>query len=74
MDKHQFVYGAHRSTQDALLCLTVTSFIDEKASNYARCLFLDISAAFNITLHHIIVSISYLKHICSRPHYITNSS
>ena len=43
MDKLQFAYRANRSTQDALLCLTttVTNFIDKKASNYARCLFLD---------------------------------
>jgi len=52
MDHLQFAYRANRSTQDALLCLTttITDFIDKKASNYARCLFLDFSSAFN-TIH-----------------------
>ena len=49
MDRHQFAYHQKRSTQDAVLCLTttITNFIDKAASNYARCLFLDFSSAFN---------------------------
>ena len=49
LDPLQFAYRAGRSTQDALLMLltTVTTFIDARASNYSRCLFLDFSSAFN---------------------------
>ena len=65
MDKLQFAYRANRSTQDALLCLTttVTNFIDKKASNYARCLFLDFSSAFNTI--HVPDLISELSHLDS---------
>ena len=49
LDRYQFAYRAKRSCQDALLCLTttVTNFVDKAAANYARCLFLDFSSAFN---------------------------
>ena len=49
MDQHQYAYRAKRSCQDALLCLntTVTHFIDQNPSYYARCLFLDFSSAFD---------------------------
>ena len=65
MDRYQFAYQANRSTQDALLCLTstVTSFIDQKASHYARCLFLDFSSAFNTI--HVPDLISQLTHLDS---------
>jgi len=63
MDKYQFAYRTSQSTQDALLCLTttVTSFIDKKASNYARCLFLDFSSAFNtISIPDLITQLTHL--------------
>ena len=65
MDKYQFAYRAKRSTQDALLCLTttITNFIDQRASNYARCLFLDFSSAFNTI--HVPDLISELAHLDS---------
>ena len=65
MDKYQFAYRAKRSTQDALLCLTttITNFIDQRASNYARCLFLDFSSAFNTI--HVPDLISELSHLDS---------
>ena len=65
MDQLQFAYRANRSTQDALLCLTttITDFIDKKASNYARCLFLDFSSAFNTI--HVPDLISQLSHLDS---------
>ena len=49
MDPYQFAYRSNRSTQDAVMCLTttVTNFIDKAQNNYARCLFLDFSLAFN---------------------------
>ena len=66
LDQHQFAYRAQRSTQDAVLCLitTITSFIDIDAANYARCLFLDFSSAFNtISVSNLI---SELQHLDSR--------
>jgi len=63
MNKYQFVYRTNRSTQDALLCLTTTvkSFIDVKASNYAKCLFLDSSFAFNtISIPDLITQLTHL--------------
>ena len=48
-DALQFAYKSHRSTQDAVLQLAsyVTKFIDARAGNHSRCLFLDFSSAFN---------------------------
>jgi len=66
LDKHQFAYRAKRSTQDAVLCLitTITNFIDQHSSHYARCLFLDFSSAFNtINVNHLVTG---LKHLDSR--------
>ena len=63
LDTHQFAYRSHRSTQDAILCLTstVTSFIDKIATNYARCLFLDFSSAFNtINVSNLISQLHHL--------------
>jgi len=64
MDEYQFAYRTKRSTQDALLCLTttVTSFIDKKASNYARWLFLDFSSAFNtISIPDLLTQLTHLN-------------
>jgi hypothetical protein len=63
LDKHQFAYRAKRSTQDAVLCLisTITSFIDQNSTNYARCLFLDFSSAFNtINISNLITELQHL--------------
>ena len=63
LDKFQFAYRSHRSTQDAVLCLTttVTNFIDKQACNYSRCLFLDFSSAFNtINVSHLIPKLQHL--------------
>ena len=63
LDNHQFAYRSNRSTQDAILCLTttVTTFIDKLASNYARCLFLDFSSAFNtINVSNLLSQILHL--------------
>ena len=52
-----------RSVVDAILCLTttVTIFIDKLASNYARCLFLDFSSAFNtINVSNLLSQILHL--------------
>ena len=66
LGKHQFAYRAGRSTQDAVLCLTttVTNFIDKHSSNYARCLYLDFSSAFNTI--NVTNLISQLRHLDSR--------
>ena len=65
LDSHQFAYRSDRSTQDAILCLTttVTTFIDKLATNYARCLFLDFSSAFNTI--NVSSLISQLQHLDS---------
>ena len=63
MDRHQFAYRQKRSTQDAVLCLTttITNFIDKSATNYARCLFLDFSSAFNtIRVEYLIPLLQHL--------------
>ena len=63
LDKYQFAYRARRSTQDAVLCLTttVTNFIDQHSSYYARCLFLDFSSAFNtIDVKHLLPELKHL--------------
>ena len=63
LDKYQFAYRARRSTQDAVLCLTttVTNFIDQNSSYYARCLFLDFSSAFNtIDVRHLLPELKHL--------------
>ena len=63
LDRHQFAYRSRRSTQDAVLCLTttITSFIDKSPSNYARCLFLDFSSAFNtINVEYLIPLLNHL--------------
>ena len=66
MDRHQFAYRQKRSTQDAVLCLTttITNFIDKAASNYARCLFLDFSSAFNTIRVEYLIPL--LQHLDSR--------
>lgn len=48
-DNNQFAYKAGRSTSDAVLCLTdhLTQHLDKSKDNYARCLFIDLSSAFN---------------------------
>ena len=63
LDPLQFAYQAGRSTQDAVLMLLteITSFIDRKASNYARCLFLDFSSAFNTI--NVTILIDKLTHL-----------
>ena len=56
-DRQQFVYCPNRSTQDALICLTdyIILHIDARAANYARCLFIDFSSAFNTLRPSILV-------------------
>ena len=48
-DDSQFAYREHRSTEDALTFLidTVSAHLDANSKNYARCLFVDFSSAFN---------------------------
>ena len=63
LDIHQFAYRAKRSTQDAVLCLitSITSYIDLQAANYARCLFLDFSSAFNtISVSNLLTELQHL--------------
>ena len=56
-DRRQFAYCPNRSTQDALICLTdyIILHIDARAANYARCLFIDFSSAFNTLRPSILV-------------------
>ena len=61
--RHQLAYCQKRSTRDAVLCLTttITKFIGKAASNYARCLFLDFSSAFNtIRVEYLIPLLQHL--------------
>ena len=64
LDRYQFAYRARRSTQDAVprcLTTTVTNFIDQNSSYYARCLFLDFSSAFNtIDVRHLLPELKHL--------------
>lgn len=63
LDMFQFAYLPNRSTQDAVLCLltTVSTHIDRKATNTARCLFLDFSSAFNtINVQLLMPKLNYL--------------
>ena len=63
MDPYQFAYRHNRSTQDAVMCLTttITNFIDKAQTNYARCLFLDFSSAFNtIRVEYLIPLLQHL--------------
>lgn len=48
-DDSRFTYREHRSTEDALAFLidTVTAHLDANSKNYARCLFVDFTSAFN---------------------------
>ena len=48
-DDSQFACREHRSTEDALTVLldTVTEHLDANSKNYARCLFVDFTSAFN---------------------------
>ena len=64
LDDHQFAYRPRRSTQDAVLCLltNIIQFIDLQASNYARCLYLDFSSAFNtINVDKLMLRLSHLN-------------
>lgn len=56
MDNLQFAYLANRSTEDALNTLIheITQHLD-RGSNYARCLFIDYSSAFNTMQPHILI-------------------
>ena len=63
LDRHQFAYRSRSSTQYAVICLTttITSFIDESPSNYARYLFPDFLSAFNtINVEYLIPLLNYL--------------
>lgn len=56
MDPMQFAYRAGRGVEDA--ALTLTNLISEhldKAGNYVRVLFMDLSAAFNTVQPHILL-------------------
>jgi hypothetical protein len=48
-DNQQFAYKPRRGTTDAILCMTdsIIQHTESKAGNYARCLFIDFSSAFN---------------------------
>ena len=48
-DNYQFAYQSRRSTEDAVAYLIdiVSAHLDAKAKNYARCLFIDFTSAFN---------------------------
>lgn len=56
MDKLQFAYLPNRSTDDAIITLIheLTQHLDH-GSNYARCLFIDYSSAFNTMQPHILI-------------------
>jgi len=74
LDKFQFAYRSLRSTRDAVLCLTTTVtnyFVDKKACNYSRYLFLDFSSAFNtINVNHLIPKLQHLD--CNVIEWITS--
>ena len=57
MDNLQFAYISNRSTDDAIITLIheLTQHLD-KGSNYARCLFIDYSSAFNTMQPHILIN------------------
>ena len=48
-DKQQFAYQPNKSTEDAVAYLldTVTYHLDDNSKNFARCLFIDFTSAFN---------------------------
>ena len=56
-DSQQFAYRPNRSAQDALICLTdyIISHTDARPANYARCLFIDFSSAFNTLRPSVLV-------------------
>ena len=57
MDKLQFAYLSNRSTDDAIVTLIheLTEHLD-RLSNYARCLFIDYSSAFNTMQPHNLIN------------------
>ena len=57
MDKMQFAYLPNRSTDDATITLIheLSQHLD-RGSNYARCLFIDYSSAFNTIQPHILIN------------------
>ena len=57
MDKLQFAYLPNRSTDDAIITLihALTQHLDH-GSNYARCLFIDYSSAFNTMQPHVLIN------------------
>ena len=57
MDNLQFAYLPNRSTDDAIVTLIheITQHLD-RGSNYARCLFIDYSSAFNTMQPHILIN------------------
>lgn len=57
LDPLQFAYRPNRGTDDALLCLTdcIIQHLNSKAGNYARCLFIDFTSAFNTVTPHKLI-------------------
>jgi hypothetical protein len=65
LDPLQFAYRPKRGTQDAVLCLTdfVIRHLNKEPGNYARCLFIDFTSAFNTVQPSLLYGILLSKGI-----------
>ena len=57
LDPLQFAYRANLGTEDALATMVhkIVNHLDKNSSNYARCLLLDFSSAFNTIQPHVLI-------------------
>ena len=59
LDDNQFAYKENSGTEDAICTLihTILQHADKNSNHYARCLFLDISSAFNTIQPHVLLEV-----------------